>query len=167
MVWYPINTQAKSEFAFRFFFILYHYVPAFFVDIFLKIKGSTMRLIPVYSKIYAQMNLIAYFSNRSWEFEAKNKHEIYQKMSEKDHLDFPCQPNDQELIDMYPKAIAGIVKYFFLETDEDMIKARKKYNNFKILHYCFLAVLYSTTIYLCYRTFGEYCLRMLLICMKH
>ena len=161
MVWLPTNSTAKSELSFRFYFILYHCIPAFFIDIILKLKGSNIRLIPVYSKMYVHLNLMSYFSCRSWDFECKNKHEIYKKMSKTDHLDFPCQPNDQELVDMYPNAFSGLIKYFFMETDEDSIEAHKKCKKLKILHYCFLAVVYSIMVFLCYRIFGKFCLGML------
>lgn len=161
MMWLPRNTTTSSEFLFRFYFLLYHYVPAFFIDILLSLKGSKMRLMPIYSKIFFHVKLMSYFPGRTWKFYDDNKLEIFQKMTEKDHLDFPCRMDDHDLSSMHENAVIGIGKYFFRETPEDLIEARKKYKWLNILHYCFLAVVYGICLYVFYRLFGSYCIRML------
>lgn len=161
MILLPTSKAASSEFTFRFYFFLYHYVPAFFIDIILFLKRSKIRLMPIYSKIYFHMNLMAYFGNNSWNFEDSKKLEIYSKMTKEDHLDFPCIPTEQELSDVYVNGVIGIAKYFFKETDDDMIEARKKLKFLKMLHYSFLAVVYGTILYLFYQIFNVYSLRIL------
>lgn len=160
MIWYPTNTTVGSKFLFHFYYFLYHYVPAFFIDIVLKFKGSKIRLMSIYSKAYLAMNQMGYFALNSWKFEDSNKLLMYENMTKEDLLNFPVYADKERAGEVFANGFRGISKYFFRETEEDLIEARKKLQKMRILHYGFLAVFYAVTFALCYKTIGEYCLRM-------
>lgn len=42
-IWMPTIQFADSEFTFKIKYFAYHYVPAFFVDIVMRLKGSKIR----------------------------------------------------------------------------------------------------------------------------
>lgn len=161
MVWLPTITTTSSELYFRFLFFLYHYVPAYFVDTYLYIKGSKLRLVPIYSKIFYHTKLLTYFAERTWNFHHGNRAKIFQLMNETDHKDFPFRTVPRDYHSIYENAVAGFSKYFFKETDEQREQALKKYKILYVLHICFLAILYGCLAYLIYRMIGGYCLEML------
>lgn len=150
IVWYPNLTYTSSEILFRFYYFLYHYIPAFFVDIILRWTKSKYRLMSIYSKIFFHMKQLSYFSGRTWDFHDNRKFGVFALMSEEDHLEFPCQASQQEYEDLYELSVIGITKYFFKETDKDLAIARRKYRKLFFFHYTFLAVFYSSLMFLCY-----------------
>lgn len=166
MMWFPTITTTSSEIYFRFLFFLYHYVPAYFIDLGLRIKGSKTRLVPIYSKIFYLTKLLTYFAERTWIFQDGNRKKIFQLMSEADHRDFPLRTERHEFASIHEDAVLGFSKYFFKESDADRERARMKYKLFYALHLCFLAVVYGILAYLIHRMFGDYCLRMLPVIEK-
>lgn len=151
MIWYPTINATSSDFMFRVLFFLYHYVPALFYDIVLKVQGSKIRLIDIYSKVWFQFQLLNYFINFSWTFKDARMQKLYAAMDKKDHEDFPViiTPDDCEA--HCHSGVNGLRKYFFKETDADLHVARRKYKIFKILHYSLKGIIYATLLY-----FGQY-----------
>lgn len=161
MLWYPNVTLISSDKLFRFYFFLFHFVPAFFVDIVLRFKKSKYRLVSIYSRIYFQIKLMSYFTLQTWVFQADNRSELFKIMTEQDHQEFPVKATYEECLQTTEAAVVGWPKYFFNQTEQETVEARKKYKVLFVLHYMFLALLYSGLIYTFYQMFGNHCLRML------
>lgn len=161
MIWLPKMTVCSSQLMFRLLFFLYQYVPAFFIDIILHFKGSTFRLVPLYSKIFYYEKLLTYFAERTWKFHDDNRMKLEQAMSKTDELDFPFRIDPVEFQSMYESCTMGLSKYFFKETEEDLEMARRKYKILYIVYHSIFAVFYSCCFYLFYRILGGYYLRLL------
>lgn len=143
MVWCPRMIVTSSQIVYRVCFVLYHYLPGFFCDIVLRLKGSKIRLVSVYSKIFYHLTLIDYFISHNWTFKDNKMQDLYRSMSEKDHEDFFVKLSP----DIYePQVIStakGLRKYYFKENDGDDLKlARRKLKMFKVLHHLLLAGIY-------------------------
>lgn len=147
MIWAPLYNETPSNFMYHIYFFLYHYVPAFFIDIALRLKGSKLRLVNVYSKIYFQTRLLEFFMSRTWEFENKNMRRMYKEMSEKDHEDFPVRLLEIDYEPHVTKGTEGLMKYFYKENEEDAEIARGRLKMFNALHSSFLIAFYSLLFY--------------------
>lgn len=154
MIWLPRFNGTPSQFMYRFYFVLYHYIPAFFCDIILKITGSKLRLFDIYSKVYYHTQLLDYFMQKSWDFNDSNMRKLYNVMSEQDHRDFPVIIKPEEYEDHAYRGTDGLRKYFFKENDADLLIARKRYKLFNILHNLLLALVYGCLLYLMYFLFN-------------
>lgn len=161
MIWLPKMTVTSSQLMFRLLFFLYQYVPAFFIDIILHFKGSTFRLVPLYSKIFYYEKLLTYFAERTWKFHDDNRMKLDQAMSKTDHLDFPFRIDPIEFQTMYESCTMGLSKYFFKETEADLELARRKYKTLYIVYHSIFAVFYCCCFYLFSRILGGYYLRLL------
>lgn len=150
MFWVPSFTITSSYFVYKVLFIFFHYIPAFFIDLVLSVKGSKLRLFKIYSKIFYYAQLYFYFHHRSWTFADKNMKRISSLMSDEDLQLFYCIPSSEEYEVHAPKSIDGLRKYLFLENDDDLVEARKKYKKLKIIRQIFLALLYCSFGYFCY-----------------
>jgi alcohol-forming fatty acyl-CoA reductase len=160
MMWYPKCTTTSSQTYFRFLYFLYHFVPAFFIDIVLRFKGSKYRLVSIYSKIYFQTQMLSYFAERMWKFNDDNKLKVYQLMSPEDLQLFPCHARNDEYEKMYDETLIGFSKYVFKQTEEDLLEARRKYKILYVAHHLFLAVLYCGLLFIAYHALGGYWLGM-------
>lgn len=148
MIWLPLFNGTSCPFLYRFYFIIYHYIPALFYDIILMIKGSKIRLFKVYAKVFYHTQLLDYFMQKSWEFNDSNIRSLYKVMSEQDHRDFPVIIKAEDYESHAPRGTNGMRKYFFMENDADLLIARKRYKLFNILHNMLLALVYGFLIYL-------------------
>lgn len=144
MLWFPILNETSSKTLYRILFFLYHYVPAFFYDIVLKIQGSKISVINIYSKIWTTGELLDYFMCRHWDFADDNMRYLYdQIMTEKDHHEFPVRFLNDDYEQLALDLTKGLRKYFFKDNDKDLEIARKKLKIFKILHYLLLFTTYG------------------------
>lgn len=139
----PSVTIVSSQIAFKLLFFLYHYAPAFFIDIALKLKGSKIRLVPIYSKIYNSNQLLSFFVGNQWKFSDDNMQRVCSLMSERDHQDFFCrfETSLKAYEEHVAKMIDGQRKYFFKESDEDLNEALTKLKKLKVLRYILVGIL--------------------------
>lgn len=154
MIWLPRFTGTSSDFMYRFYFVLYHYIPALFYDIVLKIQGSKTRLFGIYSQVFYQTQLLDYFMQKSWKFDDSNMFELYRNMSEKDHQDFPVTLKPEDYEKHCTRGCNGLRKYFFKENDADLLIARKRYKLFNVLHNLLLVLVYGSLAYSVYLLFN-------------
>lgn len=147
MFWYPTVNFTSSDLMLKILFFLYHYVPAFFHDIILRIQGSKIRLVNMYSKFWYQAKLLDYYVNSTWNFGDKQMKQLHATMSIKDHEDFFVVLTSDDYESHCFSAPEGLRKYFFKDTDADLEIARKKFKMFKILHFSLLALIYGSILY--------------------
>jgi alcohol-forming fatty acyl-CoA reductase len=147
MIWVPRFNGTSCTFMYRFYFVLYHYIPALFFDIALMIKGSNMRLFKVYAKVFYHTQLLDYFMQKSWKFDDINMRDLYRTMSKQDHADFPVIMKAEDYEPHAYRGTDGLRKYFFKENDDDLLIARKRYKLFNVLHNMLLALVYGCLIY--------------------
>lgn len=150
MVWLPGFSTTTCEFKYRLYFILFHYIPAFFVDIVMKLRGSNMRLFNVYSKIFFQLKLLEYFMIRTWNFDDINMRSLYNSMSETDHEEFHVRIKAEDYEPHGEKCTKGLCRYFFKENDDDMKIARNKYKLFYVLHHTLRVIIYGALSFFLY-----------------
>lgn len=147
MIWYPCFNGTSNEFLYRFYFVLYHYIPALLYDVVLRITGSKIRLFSIYSKVFYQSKLLEYFMSRTWDFDDVNMQTLYSSMSKRDHEDFPVRLRAEDYEIHCVRGTDGLRKYFFKETDEDLPAARRRFKIFRVMHYFVLAVFYGSLAY--------------------
>lgn len=136
---------------FKLLYVLFHYVPAFFIDIGLRLNGSNLRLMKIYNKIYYQFQLYLYFNEHSWKFSDINMQKVYSRMNAGDHEEFPCIARAEDYEQHYCSAINGIRKYFLKESEEDLVAARRQLKVMKVLQFAFLASIYASCAYFIYQ----------------
>jgi len=147
MLWAPKLTITTSDFWFWILFLLYHYVPAFFADIGFRLAGSKLRLMSIYSKIYYNIQLMAFFSSNSWTFPNPNLVSLQQLVSEADHKEFPFTVKGETYEHFCELVQFGCRKYFFKEDDESIAKAHTKLKILNAVHNLLMFVLYASSIY--------------------
>jgi alcohol-forming fatty acyl-CoA reductase len=155
MIWMPNLTITKSRFMYHVFFLLYHYVPAFFIDIVLRVKGSKIRLMKIYMKIYLFISDYDFFINHAWNFSSENMQKVYLSMNKTDHEEFPCVETGNFLERYSTILVNGTRKYFFKETDEDLVIARRNFKILKTVHRILWMTIYCSFAYFIMTRFNK------------
>lgn len=155
MVWYPRMVKTNSRFCYKLFFVLFHYFPAFIVDVVLKLKGSKMRLVKIYNKTYSHLDSYNYFFSKEWKFSVSNIKKLHSMMSDQDHSDFTCVGTEEEWDSMLLKCCIGARQHLLQDPVETLPNARKKYAIMRALYYVLCAVFYAMLIYLFRNMFAQ------------
>lgn len=147
MIWMPTVQIMPIFCLYKILFFFYHLLPAFFIDIILRIIGLKYRLMKIYGKIFHANNLYEIFAQYIWKFSDDNLQELYSKMNEKDLKDFPCISTEDEVEEMIVNAMNGIRKYVLKESDDDLPAARRRLKLFQVAHYVLLMLIYGSLAY--------------------
>jgi fatty acyl-CoA reductase len=150
MIWMPSLKIVRSEFMFLVFFGLYHYLPAFFIDIGLSLKGTKFRLTTTYNKIFYHLRLYSFFTGNTWKFSDENMQKLYLTMSDKDHQDFPCTLKREDYEPLAVSSMNGLRKHFLKESDKDLLESRRKLKVLKMFRYLYFAILCIFLVYFMY-----------------
>ncbi|CAO1362962.1 unnamed protein product [Diamesa serratosioi] len=156
-LWIPKITFCESQFYFKVLYFTYHYVPAFFIDLVMKLTGSKIRLVRIYSKVYEHLQNLGYFMNRTWSFEDANMMELNDKMFPSDRESFTVSFKEfsRDIEKYYDNLVSGARKYFFNEHEETLKEAHKRLFIFKILHNILLFMVYTALLYFSYNILNQ------------
>lgn len=133
---------------YKLLFFFYHYVPAFFADIILRCRGSKLRIVKIYTKVFYYLDVYNFYVERKWKFSNTNLKQIFSKMSEKDHHEFPCTAIEEAAIPFIKMSYIGLRKHFLKETDKDMLEGRRRYIVLKTVYYILWGAIYCS--FACY-----------------
>lgn len=154
MIWYPSYSYTSSFFVFKLLMLLTSYLPAMVMDALCKLRGSSVRFVKIYNKVFYYQMLYHYFTAH-WSFRVDNSKRLFESLSESDQLEFPCDVKSNEFIDyIYNINFAMRVNYF-KESEKDLIAAKKKMKVLKSLHYLILTTFYLCLSYLLVRIMGK------------
>ncbi|XP_050423207.1 uncharacterized protein LOC126834987 [Adelges cooleyi] len=149
-VWYPNITLTKSETLYKFLFFCYHYIPAFFVDIILRISGKEFRVVPLCTKLYTMTKEMQYFSTGHFAFDDQNLKTLIKNQSAKDKILFDM---DITLInwDTYLlEAVYGVRRSVLNELDSTIPAAVKRHQKIMIAYYVVNGMIYTILFYIAY-----------------
>lgn len=137
---------------------MYHIVPAVLSDLYFKLIGSELRLMPMYRKCTKFMNASKYFMRREWIYGNDRMLSVYDRMTLADRQFFPCDVRNFSFRDYCPTYIRGMCKYIGqddVETNQEVALARLR--KMRILHAILLTFYYTflaTVVYIVLNFFG-------------
>ncbi|KAG5868780.1 hypothetical protein JTB14_011971 [Gonioctena quinquepunctata] len=130
-LWYPNYSMTKCWYNFYIQVILFHMIPAFFLDILLRIIGKKPMLFAIQRKIYIANAVLAPFMKNTWKFVNQNFIQLYNQLSQEDKSVFGVSAehlvlNKEELLQLYKNGKNGVELYVLKEgfdsTEEKSLK---------------------------------------------
>ncbi|XP_014280481.1 fatty acyl-CoA reductase wat [Halyomorpha halys] len=119
--------NVKSSFNYYLLAFFLHILPAVVIDISLIILQKKPRVLQMYNKIHNSMDLVGYFSTKTWTFSMDNTIDLWKSLNDKDKELFDF---DMELLDyksFLKGTIDGIRIYLLKDEDNDMTYRKKRY----------------------------------------
>uniref|UniRef100_A0A1B6CHA6 Fatty acyl-CoA reductase n=1 Tax=Clastoptera arizonana TaxID=38151 RepID=A0A1B6CHA6_9HEMI len=139
----PYNMKCvKNESLYRFFFILFHVIPPFFVDVVLKLFGYKQRVLPIYRKVYLANKILAYFCTKDYNFSDKNSGKLWSLMNSKDKEIFNFDQNSYTYEEYYRNCVRGGRVYLTKDPMDTVPAATKRYKRVIFLNILFKAAFY-------------------------
>ncbi|KAK9506112.1 hypothetical protein O3M35_008105 [Rhynocoris fuscipes] len=104
-----------NYYLFEFYSLLFHLIPALFIDFMHKLLNKKPKMYFRYKKLRSFLQSVSYFGNRSWKFSNDNTVKLWNELSEEDKRLFQF---DTKCIDWpiyFSNCFQGIIIYLFHE----------------------------------------------------
>ncbi|XP_064536697.1 fatty acyl-CoA reductase wat-like [Drosophila montana] len=134
--WYPFLHSTNIPWLFKLATIFYHLLPAYMVDLYLRLRGQKPRMVAIYQKIHRNMDVIQHFMINNWSFETLSTDRLWESMSAVDQQLFEFDMKSLNWNSYFQRALLGMRTYLCKEdpTKESIELGRKKMKRFLILH---------------------------------
>ncbi|KAG7295670.1 hypothetical protein JYU34_021954 [Plutella xylostella] len=113
--------------------ILFHLLPAIFVDAVLWLLGKKPMLIKVQRRIYIANLALQYYITQQWSFTNTNFVALRECIKKEDKDKFYYDVEGVDVYEYFKKSVEGGRRYLLKEKDEDLPKARAHYARVVIL----------------------------------
>ncbi|XP_017148619.1 putative fatty acyl-CoA reductase CG8306 [Drosophila miranda] len=125
-VWYPNLRLVKSLWVFRLSAILFHFVPAFFLDIVTRITGGRPILMRLHKNVWNSLNTLERFIFTEWHFDSKRLLALSKSMDVVDRNKFVIDIGELTWDEYFSNTIRGVRQYLSKESPKNLEKARRK-----------------------------------------
>ncbi|KAG5862277.1 hypothetical protein JTB14_027725, partial [Gonioctena quinquepunctata] len=120
ILWYPNFSITNCWYNFYMQVFLFHMIPAFFLDMLLRMIGKKPMLFALQRKIYIANIVLVHFMRMTWKFVNVKCYELYNKLSEEDKLVFGVSEkhlnwNEEEFRRFYRNGKIGVALYVLKE----------------------------------------------------
>ncbi|XP_068901505.1 fatty acyl-CoA reductase wat-like [Tenebrio molitor] len=140
IVWYFCFKLRENELWHKICVFFLHTVAAYFADFVLICVGRATIAVKNYRRLDKMMDLISYFSMRSWSFEQDNVLELWDQMGKEDKKMFKFSMEDTDWVKYARDSISGARMYLLKETLDTIPKGKKKLKIMFVVHYAVVAL---------------------------
>lgn len=127
MVLYPNPIQGSNFIVHRFYDIFYHFLPAVFYDVLMRLQGMKPSMVKIAKRSINGMQTVCFFCLNEWIFDSTNSKKLIDEVAAcSDNKDFPLDIREINWEKYLYAYIYGIRKFMFKEDESDLPKARSK-----------------------------------------
>ncbi|KAG7295467.1 hypothetical protein JYU34_021661 [Plutella xylostella] len=141
-IWYCGTIVAQNEKMLLILSLLLHFIPAFFIDIVLKMKGSKIRLTRLYTKAYKLNIVLKYFLLREFRHHDDNTLDLFNRLSDTDRNIFNFDVADIDFNVYIKYWWLGLRKYIIKDGLTGTKEAVRRQKWLKVVNYV-VVILYA------------------------
>ncbi|CAG9863488.1 unnamed protein product [Phyllotreta striolata] len=146
ILWYPRFSITGCWYSYFIQVLLFHMLPAFFLDIVLRLVGRKPMLINIQRKIYIANNILFYFMNNSWKFSNQKMLDVMNVLGdEKERQTFGVDLNDfthEFKFEYFKNGKRGSAIYI-LKEEFDKEKGKKLLGRLRVLDYTVRTIFFT------------------------
>ncbi|XP_001664118.2 putative fatty acyl-CoA reductase CG5065 [Aedes aegypti] len=132
MMWAPTGQATTNSTLFYLLFFLYQVIPAFFVDVVLRLCNMKPFLLKLQRSIFHAQNSLMYFTTHDWVFDTDNFRSLSKDLGEMDKIHFNIAYITQGLLEYCSLCMLGGRRYLFKESDDSIMVAFKRLKRFEL-----------------------------------
>lgn len=106
---------AGSKFTDYLYTLLFHLIPALFVDFLAICTGNKPRLYKMLTKIYKYLNVVRIFTTKNWTYETNNVKQMWRRLDSKDKKSFKFSLEKFDWSTYFRNYMMGVKLYLFKE----------------------------------------------------
>lgn len=141
-LWVVCHNTTTNKYVYEYYKFLYHLVPAFLIDTYLRVIRRTPRIMDLYRKVHKFAGVISYFANNRWHFEKDNMRSLVESLSPDDRAMFPCDIARIDWPDYFWTYIHGLRRHIANEPMDNLEEAKKRHRQMRLIHWFILAAYY-------------------------
>ncbi|VEN49495.1 unnamed protein product [Callosobruchus maculatus] len=124
-LWYPGGSPKSSYLVHVVAAFFFHLLPAYFIDFIMTLTGNKPFMVRTQKRIQQGLNLLQYYTTRTWIFHNEKIKRVYDSLSEKDKEIFYTNRERLQYDEYMLNYILGARRYCVKEGDETVPYARK------------------------------------------
>ncbi|CAG5007022.1 unnamed protein product [Parnassius apollo] len=128
-LWYPNGDITTSRTLHNFQRVFYHLLPAYAIDFLLMILGQKRFMVRVQNKVSQGLEVLQYFTMRSWVFPCPNYESIHKKLNEEERVIFNTDLSTVDREKYIENCVEG-GRVFCVKEDPSNIPYNRMYHNF-------------------------------------
>lgn len=122
---YPNGSFTNSKIWNLLSVMLYHHIPAYFIDLVAVLTGHKPKLVPLYKKLHRAIQCLEYFTTHEWKFNCNNVLMLLEQQSVKDKKEFNFDIKCLHWPTYLEDYILGIRQFLLKEKLSSLPTARK------------------------------------------
>ncbi|XP_067631168.1 putative fatty acyl-CoA reductase CG5065 isoform X1 [Eurosta solidaginis] len=123
-LWYPDGNMSTNKIYHWFCVVMFMWLPAYFIDLLLFLFGQRRFMVRVQTRIAIGLEMLQFFTTRSWDFKSKNFEQIQDVLSSQDKAIFKIEMNDVDDYEYLRTCILGGRQYVMKEPLSSLPRAR-------------------------------------------
>lgn len=131
----PVFTLTTSETTQRFLMFFYHYVPAYFFDIGLRLVGRKPRLTRLTQKVDSALDVLQYFLDNTFKWKNENTMALFRSMSHEDQKTFNFDPKTIDWHEYMKHFAMGTRRYILKDGPDSYPAARRHLQMLRLVSY--------------------------------
>uniref|UniRef100_A0A0A9WQG7 Fatty acyl-CoA reductase n=1 Tax=Lygus hesperus TaxID=30085 RepID=A0A0A9WQG7_LYGHE len=124
-VWYPGGSMKSSRLYHQICVILFHMIPAYFIDSLIYLSGHKPILVKIQDRINKGFEVFEYYANNQWDFNNDNLRAIRHKMNDREKVEYKLDGDGMDLKMYFRDCILAARKYILKESPESIPRARQ------------------------------------------
>lgn len=133
-IWYYSFMPTTNPYLYALFFLLFHTIPGYILDLLATMTGRKPMLTNIYKKLKKASSALVFFANKEWEFHDNNTKALWDGLSEADKKLFFFDIKEMSW-DYYSKACAIGLRLYLVKDDLHTLKdARIKWHRLHKAH---------------------------------
>jgi len=124
-VWYPGGSMKRSRLLHQICVILFHMIPAYFLDTIIFLSGNKPVLCRVQERINKGFEVFEYYANNQWEFKNEHVHLLRKVMNKRERFEYKVDGEDMDLRKYFEDCILSTRLYILKEMPDTLPAARR------------------------------------------
>ncbi|KAL1463130.1 hypothetical protein WDU94_014913 [Cyamophila willieti] len=124
-LWYPGGAMTQSRLTHFICCILFHWIPAYFLDALILISGNKPCLVKIQERIHHGFEVFEYYTNNEWEFKNENLHSTRSKRNAREMLQYCVENDNVDIVQYFEKAV-HCARYFLMKETPDTLQSAKR-----------------------------------------
>ncbi|KAG5870931.1 hypothetical protein JTB14_019557 [Gonioctena quinquepunctata] len=133
ILWNPNFSMTSSWYNYYIQVLLFHIIPAFFVDISMRVVGKKPMILAIQRKIYIANVVLEYFIRNTWIFVNEKSLKLLDQLSDEERaiFGFRTEWNEEEIFNYFRDGKIGVAIYV-LKEEFDFTKTKSRQNLWRL-----------------------------------
>lgn len=138
-LWYPFMITISNPWLYKFGIIFYHLLPAYVIDLLLRLQGKKPRLVELYKKVHKNVDVLSFFILTHFIIDVANTDRLWKSLSDIDQQIFPFDIEFFDWDSYFDRTLLGMRVYLAKDdnSEEALERARKRVRRYVIDVYKF------------------------------